>query len=177
MGRFSMMPYTEVDGIRTATDSDIKKLFTRTEKDGLVRVVFYEGSINSSCEFLAMAKSNTTLFYILIDGIETVGYTWLNRFENHTARIHFCFFKEYWGKADDFAKYVLDKLLSMTGKNGDILFDLLTGFIPEWNTHAIKFALKCGAHTHGVIPNAIYNDASGKSENAVFLYYLRRHEE
>lgn len=171
---FTILPYTEVDGIRTAADSDIKKLFNRTNEDGLLPVVFYEGTIKTACDFLAMAKSKAAFFYILIDGTETVGYTWLNRFENHTARIHFCFFKEYWGKAEDFAKYVLERFTNMTGKEGDILFDLLTGFVPEWNTHAIKFALRCGAHTHGVIPNAIYNKALGKSENAVFLYYLKR---
>jgi len=171
--RFLMLPYMERDGIRTAADSDIKALFTRTEQDGLVPVVFYEGTIATAEAFLAMAKAENTLFYILMDGTKTVGYMWLNRFENHTARLHFCIFKSYWGNSLDIGKWCLTEVLHMQENTGRFVFDLVTGFVPAWNERAINFALKCGGKTHGIIPNSIFNKKAGESEEAVFIYYTR----
>ncbi len=173
----TILPYSEVDGIRTATDSDIKRLFKRTAEDGIDSIVFYEGTIQTEDEFLRMARSHQILFYILMDGNETVGYTWLNRFENHTARQHFCIFKNYWGKSLDLGKTVLKSLIHMKDGNGNYLFDLLTGFVPAWNERAINFSLKCGGKSHGIIPNAIWNKKKQKSEDAVFIYYTRRGED
>ena len=170
---FRLLSYTEIDGIRTAADSDIKKLWERTVNDGLDKIVFYEGTIKDACGFLKMAKDLGTAFYFIFDGTEVIGYTWLNRFENRTARQHFCVFLEYWGKTLDVGKYVLDYFMHMKNPAGEYCLDLLTGFVPAWNERAIKFSLKCGGKTHGKIPNAIFNGATGKSEDAVFVFYTR----
>ncbi|MGD9826873.1 hypothetical protein [Desulfobacter sp.] len=174
--RFFMLPYMERDGIRTAADSTIKALFTRTGEDGLVPVVFYEGTIATADAFLSMAKAPGTMFFILMDGTQTIGYTWLNRFENHTARQHFCIFKSYWGNSLDVGKWCLHEVLHMQDNAGSFVFDLVTGFVPAWNKRAINFVLKCGGQTHGVIPNAIFNGETGMSEKAVFIYYTREKE-
>lgn len=171
--KFTLLPYTERDGIRTVPDSEIRKLFDRTEKDGLADIVFCEGTIQTPEEFLQMAKYSDCLFWVLLDGTETVGYTWLNRFENRSAQQHFCVFKEYWGKAIDLGKYVLHEIMHIKDKQDRFIFDLLTGFVPAWNKKAINFSLKCGGQTHGEIPNAIWNQVKQQSESAVFIYYTR----
>ena len=175
MEKFTILPYTEVDGIRTVSDSDIKLLFERTQADGLDAIVFYEGTVTTPEQFLSMARSDQCLFYILLEGADTVGYMWLNRFENHTARQHFCIFKEHWGRSIDIGRFTLKKLMHIPDETrvGGYLFDLLTGFVPAWNKRAINFAVKCGGETHGVIPNAIWNHQAQKSEDAVFIYYTR----
>jgi len=167
------MPYTERDGIRTAADSDIKRLFERTEQDGLVPVVFYEGTIKNKEQFLALARSPSTCFFLLMKGVVTVGYMWLNRMENRTVRQHFCVFKEYWGESVELGRYGLKTVMNMQDRDGSYLFDLLTGYVPAWNERAIKFALKCGGKTHGKIPFAVFNKEKGRSEDAVFIYYTR----
>ena len=168
-----LLPYTEVDGIRTVPDSDMKRLFERTVDDDLDKIVFYEGTIQTADEFLKAMKYGDILFYILMVDNKTVGYTWLNRFENHTARQHFCVFKEFWGQSVDLGKRVLSIFLDMKDKDENYIFDLLTGFVPAWNARAIQFSQKCGGKTHGIIPNAIWNQEQQKSEDAVFIYYTR----
>jgi len=168
---FMLLAYAENDGIPTAADSDVKKLWDRTVADGLDVIVFYEVTIQNACDFLKMAKHPGTAFYFIFDGADNIGYTWLNRFENRTARQHFCVFKEYWGRSLDVGRFVLDKLIHMKTPDGEFLLDLLTGLVPAWNEKAIKFSLKCGGKTYGKIPNAIFNGKA--SEDAVFIYYTR----
>ncbi|MDA3807663.1 MAG: hypothetical protein PF440_07105, partial [Thiomicrorhabdus sp.] len=79
-----LYPYTEVDGIRTYSDSVIEKLFLRTEEDSLVKTVFYDGTVKTKEQFLAAMKYGECLFYIVYIDTKIVGYAWLNRFENHT---------------------------------------------------------------------------------------------
>lgn len=166
-----LLPYTKIDGIRTVTDSEIKKLFTRTVSDGLDKIVFYEGTIQTEDQFLIAMKR--VLFFIIKQQEETIGYVWLNRFENHTARQHFCVFKEYWGQSEQIGRDVLSMIMNRKDSHGTFIFDLLTGFVPAWNKRAIAFALKCGGKTYGVIPNAVWNHKKQKSEGAVFIYYTR----
>lgn len=170
---FHLLPYIEVDGIRTVPDSDIKRLFKRTEDDGLVPIVFCDDSITTAGHFINMAKFRGTMFFLIMDGTETIGYTWLNRIENRMARNHFCVFKAYWGKTLEIGKWVLAKLINAKDKNGKYCFDLFTGLVPVWNERAVNFALKCGGKTHGTIPNAIWNNAKKQSEDAVLIYHTR----
>ncbi|RLB94836.1 MAG: hypothetical protein DRH26_00105 [Deltaproteobacteria bacterium] len=173
----TLLPYTEVDGIRTAADSDIKRLFARTVEDGSDKIVFYEGTIKTVCDFLAMAKSGNVLFYIVLIGVDTVGYVWVNRLENKTAHFHFCSFKEYWGKNEEMGRHILTTILGWKNKEGRYMLDLLIGYIPAWNKRAIAFSLKCGGKSAGTIPNAIWNGETQKSEDAVFIYYTRGHDD
>jgi len=168
-----LLPYAEVDGIRTVKDSDIKNLFDRTVKDGSNKIVFYEGTIKTADQFLFMAKSQNVLFYLVLVDTETIGYVWLNRFENKTAHYHFCSFKEHWGKNEEVGKHLLPTILGWTNKEDIPLFDLLIGYIPVWNKRAIGFSIKCGGKSAGVIPNAVWNNEKKKSEDAVFIYYTR----
>jgi hypothetical protein len=169
-----LLPYTERDGIRTVPDSGIKELFERTVSDGSDKIVFYAGTIRDAEQFLCMAKRTDTLFYLLMIGSEVIGYFWLNRFENKGARFHFCTFKEYWGQNVDIGTWTLKEVLSWQDICGKYhLLDLLTGYVPVWNERAIKFSLKCGGKSAGVIPNAIWHEETQKSEDAVFIYYTR----
>ncbi len=165
-----LLPYTEIDGIRTVKDSVIKGLFQMTVTEGLDKIVFYEGTVQTADEFLRVMK-NSMSWLFMKDG-EIIGYTWLNRFENKTARHHFCVFKDHWGQLEELGRYTIQRLVNLESGDGYV-FDLLTGFIPAWNERAIKFALKCGGKTHGVIPNAIWNHEKQQSEDAVFIYYTR----
>lgn len=168
-----IIPYIEVDGARTFTDSVIMRLFDRVADEGLQRVVFYEGTIKSRKYFLSIMKGLHNHLYILLEKKEIVGFVWLNRFEGKTAHLHFCMFKNTWGTGQnvEIGKYVLSKLINM-GAPG-FFFDLFIGWLPEWNTHAIGFIKRCGAQTAGVIPNAIYNAKTEQSEPAVFVYLTR----
>lgn len=171
--KISLLPYAKSDGVWNIPDPVMKRLYEKTVEDGSHKVVFYEGTISNSDEFLAAMKSLGTLFYVVMDEGEPVGYTWLNRFENHTARNHFCGFKEIWGRGVEIGTEAISQLICMKDKNGNYIFDLFTGFVPEWNEFAISFMFACGAKSAGIIPNAVWNNEKQKSENAIFFYYTR----
>lgn len=164
---FSIKPYIEIDGVRNIPDSVIKALWDKTCEDGLDAIVFYERTISNADQFLAMAKG-AAAFYVLFDGGLIVGYTWLNRVENFSARQHFCVFKDYHGKSLDLGRFVLDHLMNEKTPDGGYMLGVLTGIVPEWNKPAINFALKCGGKTYGVIPNYIK-----EGEGAMLIYYTR----
>ena len=170
---YRLLPYIKIDGIRTVTDSGIKSLFNRTVEDELDKIVLYDGIIQTPEAFLNMAKASGTCFFLIYEDKKIIGYVWLNRFENKTARYHFCAFKEYWGQLADVAEFIMTTLLNMKDNTGTYAFDLFTGYIPTWNQAAIKFTLKHGGHSAGEIPNAIYNAETQKSESAEFIYYTR----
>ena len=75
----NILPYTQQDGIRTVRDSGIKSLFDRTEREGLLPVVFYGGGVKSADEFLK--KMQNSILWILRDGDKHIGYVWLDHFE------------------------------------------------------------------------------------------------
>jgi len=170
---FSIIPYVEIDGIRTIKDSEIKELFARTKQDGLVETVFYDGYIRTADDFLLLMKNKFIFFWVLKDGEQTVGYVWLDRAEGKAIRQHYCTFKEYWGKAVELGKFVLDKIMALQNDDG-FIFSVLIGIVPEWNKKAIDFSVKCGGVNAGVIPNMIWNGYKEQTENAVLIYYTRR---
>ncbi len=171
--KISLLPYAEINGVWNIPDGAMKGFYDRTVEDGTDGVIFYEGTISTSDEFLAAMKSPHTLFYVLIEGRKAVGYTWLNRFENHAARCHFCWFKEVWGRGAEIGIEAVSMLIHMKDKDDNYLFDLFTGFIPEWNRSAINFMFACGAKSAGIIPKAIWNHEKQKSEDAIFFHYTR----
>lgn len=170
---FQILPYTKNDGIRNISDSNIKKLFDRTKKDGLDKIVFFDGFIQTADQFLFMAKSTGSLFYVLYDDEKVIGYAWLNRFESHTARMHYCTFADYWGHAIDIGKFVLKELIYLKDANGDFIWDLFKGIVPAWNERAVNFSLKCGGKKLGVLPGVIWNQEKQKSEDGIVIYYTR----
>jgi len=169
MNNVKIVPYVEVDGIRTFQDSTIIGLFERVVSDGIFDTIFYEGTVDSKEAFLTMMKGNGAILYLLLIEKEIIGFVWLNRFEGKTAHLHFCTFKNTWGTGKNvgIGRFTLRQLINMG------CFDLFVGWLPVWNTHAINFVKACGAKTAGIIPNAVFNSKSGKSEPAEFIYLTR----
>jgi len=169
--RIKIIPYTTIDGIFTFRDSDIMALYERTEADGTCKTVFCDGSIGSKEQFLACMKGNSELYVIFLDD-KICGFTWLNRFEGRFARMHWCLFKEVWGKESvEIGRYVVDVLINSKDKKGKYWLDMLVGYIPVSNAIAITFVKKVGGIFAGELPCGAYN--RGKSEAAAIVYYVR----
>jgi len=173
--KISIMPYCEVDGIRTLKDSQVKNLFKRMQADGTSEIVFLDGSIKSATEFLNAFKYNQSslLYIVYYEGVEAAIF-WLTRPQSRWAQFNFCIFKEYWGdKAHEIAAYVLKTVITMKDEDG-YLFDALLGVISSRNSYAVKFAINCGWTPIGVFKNGIWNYKEKKSEDAVLVSFDRR---
>lgn len=159
--------YVQFDGIPTMRDSQIETLFHLMERDGTRKLVFYDGSIKTSKDFLAYMKSPQNVLLVAYEGEAPLAFGWLNHFEQNTAQAHFCFFAETWdGLSIEIGKALIGKSL------GFFNLDMLIGHVPQWNTAAVKFAIKCGAKLLGDLPYGVV-DEDGQSHPMTILYYVR----
>jgi len=168
-----IMPYIEVDGIRTFTDSEILSIYDRTIKEGK-GYIFKDGTIYNRLRFLEVMKNEGTFLYIIYYRNDLLGITWLNRFEGRLARIHWCMFDGISAKQKIRAgRYISQKLINMKDKEGNYIFDLLIGYMPASNKSAIQFVQMCGSKICGEIPNLIWDKEKSESEPGVIGYYQR----
>lgn len=177
MGRkIELMPYCEIDGIRTMRDSDVMALFDRMEKDGVISMVFFDGSVKTREGFLYEMKfGGSYLYVVLIEGQEA-GCVWLNRFEARTAHFNWCLFSEFWGMEDkaDVAVRARDILIAQKNPTtGEYIYDAFLGLMRKDNLRAIQLAKLGGVVVIGEIPNGIWNDAMQKSEPGILVCYPR----
>ena len=178
--KIHVAPYHEINGMRTFTDSFIMLLYNRIHDEGHDHV-FKDGTIRDDLEFLDVMKHSNTLLYVLsVDtgsatGPELAGIVWLNRFENRTARMHWCTFRgtSIQDKIE-MGRCTLDHLIH-TGDidNGGYLFDALIGYLPEKNKAALEFVKACGGHVGGRVPNLIWDAVNERSEPGIIIYYVR----
>jgi hypothetical protein len=169
----SIVPYVEMDGIRTFTDTEIMGFWDQMVADGTAVTTFLDGSVTNRREFLAFMKNSLTILYIVARDGEPGALVWFNSLEARVARIHFCVFQSAWGTAVDPGRWVLDQLITMKGSNGDYLFDTFIGYTAAANRLAVRYSRKLGMKTVGVIPNLVWNQAAGKSEDGVVTYFTR----
>jgi hypothetical protein len=169
--KVSLVPYIQVDGIMTFTDSAIMSLYDKMVEDGTHDIVFYAGHITDRESFLRYMKRPDVMLFVLVTDKKYIGFTWLDNIEDRTAYNHFCLFSQCCCKVE-IGAYASNLMMNMKNNNGYV-FDLIKGIVPVWNTSAIDFALKCGGKKLGILPKAVWNAAKNKSEDAVFIYCTR----
>lgn len=164
-----LVPYVEVDGSRTIPDSLLSGFFEEMERDELTDIVFYTNELDSS-QFVKMMKNPANLpVFIWDDGLK--GVAWINNLADNHAMGHFCFLKSGWGKfAEQAGEEVLKYWFAIDGSNGP-LFDLIFGFIPEFNQRAVNFSQRIGFTKLGVIPKLA--NVRGERSGMVILYRTR----
>lgn len=173
MEQFDVIPYIEIDGIRTFPDSDILSIYDRIIDEGK-EYIFKDGTILSRVMFLEIMKDGRTALYIIYYEEKLLGIIWLNRFEGRLARVHWCIFDGFSAKQKIQAgRYASEQIMEMKDAKGNYVFDLLLGYMPTTNNKAIQFTCLCGGIIGGTIPNLIWDSKEGKSEPGVISYYSR----
>ena len=170
------IPYTEVDGIRNFPDSYLKCLFERMQTEKLIGKVFYDGNVQTAEDFLDMMKYGQNKLFMIFMGNELAGIVWLNNFQRRSANIHFCLFKNAWGKESvSIGKAILKEFLYMKDSQGYV-FDVLIGETPANNRLAVKWIHESGMTVVGEIPNATWDYTIEKSIPSVISYAVRKKE-
>lgn len=171
----TIIPYTELDGIRTFNDTVIKDLYRRMVEEGTAKRVFFDGSVSNEEAFLNMFKHNPEnhLFVIKTDG-EPAAIAWLNGVRNYTATAHFCLFKRVWGKKGiEVGKRAIQFFLNMKDWDGRYYHDVITGLTPSCNRLAVRWIQKIGMKILGEIPNVIWDAENQESVPGVISYITR----
>ena len=163
--KINIIPYIEVDGIRTATDTKIRELYQKTVEDGSDTTVFRGDFITNEDSFLIMAKQSGFFLLWYVDG-KVAGYSWVDSFIHRTASAHFCSFKWFrkTGTGDEGVKQSLIMWLGLKRLDGSYLFDVILGLPSQKNIHVINLLKRGGYQFRGVIPNGVWNRAEQESE-------------
>jgi len=174
MKEYRLLPYTAIDGIPTFTDSFIRGLFERMEKEDLVHRVFYDGTVSTPDQFLLTMKHGMNRLFVVEFGGEIAGFCWLNNFTLRTAEFHFCFFENLRGQdAVDVGKSIISAMLAMEDGRGNPLFDLLFGMTAVDNTPARFWCKAMGFGYLGMLPSAAWNAELQQSVAAHYWYAER----
>lgn len=171
-----VIPYCEIDGVRTFKDSEIMEFYDRMVEDGIAPIVFHAGDVRSPIDFLKKMKGSGTALYIVFYGDDPVGLIWLTHFEAKTCRVHFASFSEVWDQDTvGIGKEAINQVLYMTvsPESDDFVFDVLLGLIPSRNVRAIKWLNKVGLTVAGEIPNALWDAEENQSIPGTLLYLTR----
>lgn len=170
--QLALIPYAELDGVRTMTDSFVMSLWDEMDRLGLAgRAVFFDGSVQDAWEFLREMKSPEVSMYVLRVGNDIGGVIWLNCQTMRTAHFHFCGFPAAWKTgALHGGLFALQTLLGQTGRSGEYLLDTLFGLLPTTNTLALRMMRRAGFVDLGPVPNGVYLHREGRSVPAIMSY-------
>jgi Acetyltransferase (GNAT) family len=135
--------------IESVKYSDIKEIYRQIVVEKLEKIVFYDIENFSSSRFFRFVRSHEGWFYVVRnkEGV-LLGFICMSHIENRTCRLHFCTFRVGRPYLITGGKQVLDWLVPEG-------FDSVIGWLPEWNTSAIKYLKRLGFYIVGRIPGAI----------------------
>lgn len=141
----------------------------------VMRALNYEGDVGTKEAFFRIVTTSP-FFAIIYDADRArLGLVWLNRLEHRRAYVHFCVFKKSWGHGtSEVGRFVIRELFDLR-LSGESLpaFDVLMGLVPESNSLAVRFGLKCGFKRAGAIPGYFFNAEAVRPEAAIVLYCTR----
>jgi hypothetical protein len=153
----NIIPYTEIDGIRTLRDSQVREIFSRMDP----AVMFPQGSVRTADDLLAFWKHYAIAHVIEHEG-EFVWAAWLTGLQPTHAYGHFC---KLGGKVPgrELVKRTLDYWW------GALPLSVIVGLIPEDNRAAINLMRRSGLIVRKPIRNMIYNVHTGCKTGAVIV--------
>lgn len=170
---FEMVPFGEVDGIRTYKDSEILELYRRVMAESGAQM-FRDRSIADGPAFLRMAKAQGTAFHVAYVRGQVAGCVWLTHFHDRLAQVHFFIFREFWGQdASGLGQHCLRELIHKRCNDGEYWLDMLLGLTPADNRLAVRFAKKCGWKQLCELPYGTFNADTGKSSPAILSAVTR----
>ena len=171
----NLIPYVQVDGRWSLTDTCMKALFEKMREHDLIKVVFSSGTVGSAEDFLGLAKNPmNTVHTVWNDNGICLAVIWLNNYGFNHAFGHFCIYPEAWGKhTDEIGKLTLDYWFGFEKEDGSPMLDVILGKISAENQHALSFLQRIGMKVVGVIPKIMFDFYENRKVGAAFLYIER----
>jgi hypothetical protein len=152
-----IIPYTEIDGIRTLKDSQVRAIFERMDPAAM----FPQGSVRCADDLLMFWKNYAIAHVIEHEG-EIIWAAWLTGLQPTHAYGHFC---KLGGKVPGrvLVKQSLDYWWSV------LPLSVIIGLIPEDNRPAINLMRRAGFTVRKPIKNMLYNVHTGRKTGAVIV--------
>lgn len=147
------------------TNDEIRELYNRMEREGLLDSFFHAAQITDADEFLSYARDKGTWLFRADRMGETVAFGMLDSFSAESAYFHHCHFRAGWKHTLETACHALEWL-----KTACPSVKTLIGVTPSRNRLAVRYAGRCGFKILGEIPRSLY-DRDGNVQDAVLSVY------
>ena len=147
------------------TDDEIRELFHRVEREGLLDSFFYAAQCETADEFLAYVRDKGTWMFQVERHGEVVAFGMLDNFSAESAYFHHCHFRAGWKHTLETACHTLEWLQASCPS-----IKTLIGITPTRNRLAVRYAGRCGFKILGEIPRSLY-DRDGNAQDAVLSVY------
>lgn len=169
-----IIPYIEVNGIRTMSDAYMAGLFRQMQEEGTAKRVWHSGTIQTEQEFVRWMK-NPIIYSMLITDDEGAPLilSWIAGVEEGRGWFNFCVFKKAWGrkKSEEVGRAAAQYWLRMRNSKGEPVFHVLLGITPSTNRLALSFIRACGAKSLGPpVPSFGADYWTGQRYDAVISY-------
>ena len=164
------------------SNTELAHLWRELRSSGTASAVFYGGQVHDEYEFVNLVRLHCNHFWAVYWKGHPAGFVWLNDMREKSARVHFAFFRNAWGRGPEapsiiLARFMNAPLLRLKDANGEYMLDMLYGFTPKRNQIAIKRMQLTGVVIQGEIPHGAWFADTGKSEDAVFSTVTRESTE
>lgn len=147
---------------------NIEKVYNQIIAEKLEKLVFYDIENFTLERFERFVRSHKGWFYVIRNEAGLLlGFVCMSHIENRTCRIHFCSFRACRPYLITGGKQVLDWLVPEG-------FDCVIGWLPEWNTSAIKYLKRLGFYIVGRIPGAV--GCCHRADCAAVMSVYTKHE-
>jgi len=171
MPKYTIMPYTKIDGIPTIRDSQIADIYNKIFEDGIQDSFFYDGEVGSTAEWVHFIKSGKVILWQLFCDDVPMGFCYFSEYTQASANCHFLVYKEFWGSGDALpaGKNAMTEALK--------IFSTITGMCPTTNRFAVRYLQNVGLKIIYDVPNALWSEKEGKAINGTLLYITRKDSE
>lgn len=142
-------------------------------KEGTSRVVFYDGTVNTSSDFISIMTKDSVHPFIVAHKGSIVLVAWLTDLAPKSAHIHFFSFSGCARHSRYCAIELVTYLMAMKYEDDSFCFDVLIGMTPENNRRAFNFVLKSGFRHVGTIPLAAYIHDEDRSVDILVSAFTR----
>lgn len=159
-------------------DAHLGLCFDRMMAERSLTAVFYDGSVTTRAQFLALAKSGVEFFFCQDSAQDNadVGFFWLTA-GHHTrdAYMHLCFWRDHMGGGYPawYGREVTFGLLNYPGADGRPYLDVVRGKTPATHRSCLKMLEDAGWTVTGRIAQACYLAKSGRYVDAIESFITR----
>ena len=147
------------------SDDEIRELYNRMEREGLLDSFFHAAQCKNAGEFLDYVRSDGVWMFLVERYGEAVAFGMLDNFSAESAYFHHCHFRAGWKYTHETACYTLEWLRGACAG-----LRTLIGITPSRNRLAVRYAKRCGFEILGEIPRSLY-DRDGNVQDAVLSVY------
>ena len=80
------------------SNTELAHLWRELQSSGTASAVFYGGQVHDEYEFVSLVRLHCNHFWAVYWKGQAAGFVWLNDMREKSARVHFAFFRNAWGR-------------------------------------------------------------------------------